>query len=783
MWTEDSFLLMPLLSFFLFISIFLQAKAQQTNSIIRPGLSLTPTSKSMWLSPSGLYAFGFYQQSDGFAIGVFLAGLSQKTVVWTANRNDALVSPDATLQFNTDGQLVLQMNQNGGTKYIAGQSASAASMLDSGNFVLYDSNQSIVWQSFDYPTDTILAGQRLMAGKELVSSISDTNHSTGIFRLVMQLDGNLVQYPLQVSGPSYAYWNTRTYTAGNNVTLNLDPDGHLYLLNSTGASINVLNAGNASVTNTIYLLRFDSDGILRLYSHGLDQKQNWSTVWSSSSDKCDPLGLCGLNAYCINNDYQIECKCLPGFDFVSPGHYSLGCQRNFSTNTCRNNSEVTKYTSVMLANTKWEDISYGILWLSRKEDCEKACLEDCNCEAASFKDGECKKLRLPLRFGRRLLDDSTIVFLKVGSSTIPSPTDRITPRKRNSDNLMAIIAVGVSISSAALIVLATLGVLIYRKRFQPYKKHSENGEVGLTEVVGLRVFTFEELVRATNNFKEELGKGSFGTVYKGIISNPKITCAVKKLDNVLEESEREFQTEMKVIGRTYHRNLVKLYGYCSEGPNRLLVFEYMSQGSLTDIIFIPEKKPCWDERVGFVLDIARGILYLHEECEVQIIHCDIKPQNILLDDCGSAKISDFGVAKLMRVDQTKTYTGVRGTRGYVAPEWFRKLPVTVKADVYSFGVLLFEIICCRKNMDSRLPDDQVVLEQWVYDNFEVGKLQNLVGDEVVDISTLERMVKVGIWCIQDEPSLRPSMKKILLMLEGTVDIPIPPSPTSFLSIV
>lgn len=210
----------------------------------------------------------------------------------------------------------------------------------------------------------------------------------------------------------------------------------------------------------------------------------------------------------------------------------------------------------------------------------------------------------------------------------------------------------------------------------------------------------------------------------------------------------------------------------------------MSNRSLADFLFKHERHPNVDERMRIALDIARGILYLHEECETQIIHCDIKPQNILMDEYWCAKIADFGLAKLMKRDQTRTFTGIRGTRGYVAPEWHRNFPITVKVDVNSFGVVLLEIICCRKSLDMNAPQDEVVLANWVNDCLESGKLGKLVADdEKVDKINLERMVLVGRWCIQDEPSLRPSMKKVVLMSEGIVNIPIPPSLTSFLSVI
>ncbi|KAM1092521.1 hypothetical protein ACFX19_020091 [Malus domestica] len=209
----------------------------------------------------------------------------------------------------------------------------------------------------------------------------------------------------------------------------------------------------------------------------------------------------------------------------------------------------------------------------------------------------------------------------------------------------------------------------------------------------------------------------------------------------------------------------------------------MSNGSLADVLFAPERQTCWEERVRIARNIARGFLYLHEECDTQIIHCDVKPQNILMDEYMCPKISDFGLAKLLKADQTRTTTGIRGTKGYVAPEWHRKMPITVKADVYSFGVVLLEIICCRRNVDWNLPEEEAVLDELAYPCFESGEHGKLVGEQEVDTRQFERMIKVALWCIQDEPSLRPSMKKVLLMLEGTVEIPIPPSPNSFLSTI
>ncbi|XVF14958.1 hypothetical protein REPUB_Repub09cG0106100 [Reevesia pubescens] len=677
----------------LVFSIISTALAQPRNSNISLGSSLTPTGQSAWLSPS-------------------------------ANRDHPPVPRTARLLLTADGRLILQSPQERDIHITdSSQNVATASMLDSGNFVLYNSDQEKMWESFEHPTTTILQGQHLSAGVELFSSVSETDQLTGQFRLKMQNDGNLVQYPVETPDTaSYSYW-----------------------------------------------------------SSGTDEWVDQSTIWSSTYDKCDPKGLCGLNGYCVNEDKEADCRCLPGFARVIEGNFSAGCERDFSSESCKSDDGRIQYTIQAVGNTVWEDAGYSVLSLTTIEECETACFEDCNCEAAMFNDGKCSKQKLPLRFGRRNLDDSNVALIKVGisASNESRKHDDVSKGGKKKPH-MDILIIGLSVIGFAIIVLVSFGALIYRSRGFTYKRFPTDSNIKLGENVAPLSFSFAEIEQMTDNFKEEIGKGAFGTVYKGtIMSDGLKVVAVKRLDKVSNQGEREFQNEMKIIGRTHHRNLVRLLGYCHDGPNRLLIYEYMINGSLADVLFTPEKKPCWNERVEIARNIARGLLYLHEECETQIIHCDIKSQNILMDEQRQAKIADFGLAKLLKPDQTKTFTRIRGTRGYVAPEWHRKLPVTVKADVYSFGIVVLEIICCRRSVNWSLLEEEDVLEEWVYNCFEAGEVRKLVGDEDVDEKQLERMVRVGLWCILDEPTLRPSMKKVLLMLEGTVEIPVPPSPTSF----
>ncbi|XVE53019.1 hypothetical protein DITRI_Ditri02bG0171100 [Diplodiscus trichospermus] len=310
----------------LLLSIISTAIAQPRNSHISLGSSLTPTGQSAWLSPSRLYAFGFYEHAKGYPVGIFLAGVPQRTVVWTANRDDPPVPSTASLLLTADGRLIIRSQQGRDKNIIDSSEIATASMLDTGNFVLYDADQNSIWQSFEHPTTTILPGQRLSAGMELFSSVSETDQATGIFRLKMQNDGNLVQYPVETPDtPEYACWSASTDGSGDNLSLNLDNDGHLYLLNSTG---NIKD---------------------------LNKNRNQSIIWSSTYNKCHPIGLCGLNGYCVDEGIEVDCKCLPGFSPVIEGNFTAGCERNFSSKSCKSDDERIEYTIRAVENTEWED--------------------------------------------------------------------------------------------------------------------------------------------------------------------------------------------------------------------------------------------------------------------------------------------------------------------------------------------------------------------------------------------------------------------------------------------
>lgn len=348
-----------------------------------------------------------------------------------------------------------------------------------------------------------------------------------------------------------------------------------------------------------------------------------------------------------------------------------------------------------------------------------------------------------------------------------------------------IIGSSLLLGGSALVIVFLISILYFGSyRVISRKKPAQIQSVS-PEVLPLRAFTYKEIEKATDGFREELGSGASGIVYKGQLEDEFGTgIAVKKIDKMLQETEKEFAIEVQTIGRTFHRNLVRLLGFCAEGTERLLVYELMTNGSLNGFLFCGTR-PTWNLRVQVALGVARGLLYLHEECNTQIIHCDIKPQNILLDENLVAKISDFGLAKLLRKNQTQTNTGIRGTRGYVAPEWFKNIGITSKVDIYSFGVILLEIVCCRRNVELETADEeQAILTYWANDCYRSGRLDLLVkGDDeaIFNIKKVERFVAVALWCLQEEPTMRPTMLKVTQMLDGSVTIPTPPDPSSFIS--
>lgn len=310
----------------------------------------------------------------------------------------------------------------------------------------------------------------------------------------------------------------------------------------------------------------------------------------------------------------------------------------------------------------------------------------------------------------------------------------------------------------------------------PIKRFPEFDEE-LSEVQNLKLYSYKELRIATDDFSpaNKIGEGGFGPVFRGRLKHGK-DAAIKVLSAESRQGAREFLTEIKVIYDIEHENLAKLCGCCVEGSHRILVYDYIENNSLAQTLLgggHSSLQFSWRTRTKICIGIARGLAYLHEEVRPHIVHRDIKASNILLDKDLTPKISDFGLAKLIPSNMTHVSTRVAGTIGYLAPEYAIRGQLTRRADVYSFGVLLVEIVSGRCNTNSLLPiEEQYILER-TWDLYEKNELIELVDTAMYgdfDAEEACKYLKIGLLCTQDNPKLRPVMSTVVKMLSGEIKI-------------
>ncbi|KAL3338497.1 hypothetical protein AABB24_027561 [Solanum stoloniferum] len=334
------------------------------------------------------------------------------------------------------------------------------------------------------------------------------------------------------------------------------------------------------------------------------------------------------------------------------------------------------------------------------------------------------------------------------------------------------LAFGTSLGCIFLLIVG-FGFFLWWRQKHNKQIFFDSNEHHIEEVClgNLRRFQFKELLSATNNFssKNILGKGGFGNVYKGRLSDG-IIVAVKRLkDGNAVGGNQQFQTEVALISLAVHRNLLRLYGFCMTPTERLLVYPYMSNGSVASRL---KAKPTldWGTRKGIALGAARGLLYLHEQCDPKIIHRDVKAANILLDDYCEAVVGDFGLAKLLDHHDSHVTTAVRGTVGHIAPEYLSTGQSSDKTDVFGFGILLLELITGQRALEfGKAANQKGAMLDWVRKIQQEKKLDMLVDKDMkneYDTIELEEMVQVALLCTQYHPSHRPKMSEVVRMLEG-----------------
>lgn len=312
--------------------------------------------------------------------------------------------------------------------------------------------------------------------------------------------------------------------------------------------------------------------------------------------------------------------------------------------------------------------------------------------------------------------------------------------------------------------------------FKSGKSASDGEELEKLAAKEQKLFTFETLVSATKNFNDtnKLGQGGFGPVYKGILEDGR-EIAVKKLSRGSSQGKKEFANEAKLLARVQHRNIVGLLGYCVHGEEKLLVYDFVANESLDKTLFRSfrgQNVLDWRQRYDIIVGITRGLLYLHEDSHLVIIHRDIKASNILLDDKWIPKIADFGMARLFPEDHTHVNTRVAGTNGYMAPEYLMHGRLSAKADVFSFGVVVLELITGQKNSSfSPISDGQNLLE-WAYKLYKRGKSLEIVDHTLASSVVPEQVatcIKIGLLCVQSDPQQRPTMRRVVVMLSKKPD--------------
>ncbi|XP_062008418.1 G-type lectin S-receptor-like serine/threonine-protein kinase At4g27290 isoform X1 [Rosa rugosa] len=755
---------------------------------------------STLVSSDGSFELGFFSpgNSKNRYLGIWYKNIPVKTVVWVANRCKPIDDSSGVLMINSTGYLVL-LGQNKSvvwwTSLAKYAQSTMAQLLDSGNLVVRDvTDGKSLWQSFDYPSDTLLSEMKmgwdfrtglkrgLSAWKnsedpcpgEFTCGIEMESHA---YPEVYFRKGGLKYYR---SGP----WNGLAFSGASalrpnpiysfDFVYNDDEVYFIYKLRSKSViSIMVLN-GTTSTRDRLTWI---------------EAEQTWRVYASVPRDFCDQYNLCGANANCIISDSPV-CQCLQGFMPKSPEKWnltdwSLGCKRKKPL-TCQ---ESDKDGFVKFTNLKLPDTTHS--WVNRSmniKECRAKCLNNCSCLAYTSLDIRAGGSGCAIWFGdlldiRKLPDAGQDLYIRMSASEIDDDG-------KVKTGIIVAVVIG-AVFSGMLFV----GYYVYRSRtkLKETEKREENlkNEGVQKEDLELPIFNISTIASATYNFSRDmkLGEGGFGPVYKGTLADGQ-EIAVKRLSSSSGQGFNEFMNEIKLIAKLQHRNLVKILGCCAQEGEKLLMYEYMPNRSLDFFIFDQTREELlldWPKRFHIICGIARGLLYLHQDSRLRIIHRDLKASNILLDDEMNPKISDFGLARILTGgDQTGGNTKrVVGTYGYMAPEYAADGLFSVKSDVFSFGIMVLEIISGRRNKGFYDPDNSHNLIGNAWRLWNEGRPLELIDswlESSCNLSEVEvlRCIQVGLLCVQHNPEDRPSMASVVIMLGTDIALAQPKQPGFFM---
>ncbi|KAL1567085.1 receptor-like serine/threonine-protein kinase SD1-8 [Salvia divinorum] len=691
-----------------------------------------------------------------------------------------------------NGTLVI--SRNGSAIWIASPSRPASHplvrLLDTGNLVVVDQEHTL-WQGFDHPTDTLLPGMKLVddlhsgVQTNLTSWRSLDDPSPGEFVFMIK---NLGLPQLVIFNGENKFYRTGPWSGLQFSNMATSPNSVFQTgLNfSNGWLISITRAYDVSLFTR---LKLDAAGFLQRYTMS-SGRDTWNHAHTFPKDKCEEYGYCGPHAVCSIDRVQ-RCQCLKGFEPASPNDWDLqdwsgGCRRAEPLN-CEGGDGFHEVRGVKYPDLLrfWLNVSMSL------HECRAKCLRNCNCTAYANANVASGGSGCLVWIGDLIdikqvsgADSNQNLFIRLPNSELGGTTNveekRRRRRRRRRPTKLVVISVTCGVISAGFIVGGIL--LVTRRKRLP----ASVSEINI-EDQELQLFKFPTVMAATNGFSREnlIGEGGFGLVYKGKLSTEE-EIAVKRLSRTSQQGLKEFKNEVTLIAKLQHRNLVRLLGCCIEGEERMLIYEYLKNKSLNYFVFDQNQRKLltWPKRYDIIMGIARGLLYLHQDSRLKIIHRDLKTSNILLDGDLNPKISDFGLARIFGEDQCiATTKRVIGTYGYMAPEYAFDGKYSVKSDVFALGVILLEIVSGKKNRGFDHCDHYHSLLGHAWLLWREINILELV-DECVSNTLIEsqvtRCIHVALLCVQKYAQDRPVMSSVVSMLgsDGAI-LPDPKEPGFF----
>ncbi|XP_051133689.1 G-type lectin S-receptor-like serine/threonine-protein kinase At4g27290 [Andrographis paniculata] len=745
------------------------------------------------ISSNQMFEMGFFSlgQSKNRFMGIWYRN-TPDVVVWVANRNNPIADSNG-LQLAIARQGYIVISNSRGTIWSTNSSGhvfnASLQLMDTGNLVVLtgENRENLfkrhAWQSFDYPTDTILPGLKFVddieAGVEkyLTSWKTSTDPSRGDIIVKIENKG-LPDVVLLKKGKKM--YRTGTW---NGIYFGGAPPfpTPLFKLETIFRQERLISMSLAHENSTFVRITLQKSGFIQHL--GLNaRKDDWIILNSIPQDPCDEYGKCGSFGMCTTGA-GIICECLKGY---VPKHkkdwllqdWSGGCTRTSPMNC----DHIEKHGFLEVMGVKYPDmLRYRLNVSLSLAECRSLCLRNCSCTAYAnpyITNGDIGCLMwfdelVDTRYLPRI-DSKQNIYIRVLNTELESKAT-LTEEKKN----MVILLIVIAIVSGVLVSCFINGGIHYLAR-----QIRQEGRTD--EDLELPLYKFSTIISATNNFAEEnlIGEGGFGHVYRGKLSMEE-EIAVKRSSKNSRQGLAEFKNEVMLIAKLQHRNLVKLLGCCIEREERILVYEYLPNKSLDTFIFDQNRRIhlTWPNRFNIAMGIARGLLYLHHDSRLKVIHRDLKTSNILLDGNLNPKISDFGLARTFEEDQSTSETRrVVGTYGYMSPEYAIAGKFSMKSDIFSLGVVLLEIVSGRKNRDFDNCYRYYTLLEYAWLLWKENRSLELMDDCLNSTSIesqVKRCVQVGLLCVQKFAVDRPDMISVCSMLASDEAIPVEPKEPGF----